>query len=162
MRVVDFEEVYSRYSKDVFKFSLSLCGNHTIADDITSETFLKAIKSIGSFKGDCSIKVWLCQIAKNTYYDYLRKHSKITELSEDLPITSDFELELLNKAEALKIHKLLHQLSEPYKEIFSLRIFSELSFSEIGEIFQKSESWARVTFHRAKLKLKEVWDNDKV
>jgi len=159
---VDFEEVYSRYSKDVFKFSLSLCGNHTIADDITSETFLKAIKSIGSFKGDCSIKVWLCQIAKNTYYDYLRKHSKITELSEDLPITSDFELELLNKAEALKIHKLLHQLSEPYKEIFSLRIFSELSFSEIGEIFQKSESWARVTFHRAKLKLKEVWDNDKV
>ena len=156
---MDFETVYNRYSKDVFKFCLSLCGSCATADDITSETFLKAIKASGSFKGDCSVKVWLCQIAKNTYYDYLRKNSKLTELTDDLPVTSDFELELLNKAEALKIHKLLHKLDEPYKEIFSLRIFSELSFAEIGEIFGKSESWARVTFHRAKIKLKEVWSD---
>jgi RNA polymerase sigma-70 factor (ECF subfamily) len=100
--------------------------------------------------------VWLCQIAKNTYYDYLRKESKRTEFPEHLPGENDFELKLHNKAEAIRIHKLLHKLDEPYKEVFSLRIFSELSFAEIGEIFGKSESWARVTFHRAKIKLREA------
>lgn len=153
---MDFEEVYNRYSKDVFKFCLSLCGSHATAEDLTSEAFLKALKTGDTFEGRCSVKVWLCQIAKNTYYDYLRKHSKITELPDDLPSESDFEVVLLDKAEALKIHKLLHRLDEPYKEVFSLRVFSELSFAEIGEVFEKTESWARVTFHRAKTKIKEL------
>ena len=159
---MDFEEVYHKYAKDVFAFSYSLCRNREVAEDITSEVFLKAISASASFEGKCSLKVWLCQIAKNTYYDYLRKESRQTELPEEMPSESDFELKLLNKAEAIRIHKLLHKLDEPYKEVFSLRIFSELSFAEIGEIFGKSESWARVTFHRAKLKLREVWPNDKV
>ena len=159
---MDFEDVYHKYSKDVFMFCLSLCGNHATADDITSETFMKAMKSCDSFRGQCSVKVWLCQIAKNTYYDYLRKHSKSGELSDDMPCESNFEIGLLDKDEALRIHKLLHQLDEPYKEVFSLRIFSELSFSDIGEIFEKSESWARVTYHRAKLKLRERFHNDKM
>lgn len=157
---MDFEEVYNRYSQDVFKFCLSLCGSSHIADDITSETFLKAIKTGDTFEDRCSVKVWLCQIAKNTYYDYLRKHSKITELPADIPSESNFELKLLDKADSIKIHKRLHQLDDPYKEVFSLRIFSELSFAEIGEIFGKSESWARVTFHRAKVKIKEAEIND--
>jgi len=157
---MDFEIIYNKYARDIFRFSLSLCRNHTIADDITSETFLKAIKSGGKFDSEHSVKVWLCQIAKNIYYDYLKKQSKLTEISDDLPNENNFELELFNKAQALEIHKLLHQLDEPYREIFSLRIFSELSFAEIGEIFGKSENWARVTFHRAKLKLKEAQIND--
>ena len=157
---MDFDEIYNRYSQDVFKFSLSLCRNYATADDITSETFLKAIKTSNTFKGECSVKVWLCQIAKNTYYDYLRKHSKVTEITADIPSERNFELELLNKAEALRIHKLLHRLEEPYKEIFYLRVFSELSHAEVAEIFGKSESWARVTFHRAKLKIQEAILND--
>ena len=162
MKNVDFEEVYNRYSQDVYKFCLSLCGSHATADDITSDTFLKAIKTSDTFEGKCSVKVWLCQIAKNTYYDYLRKHSKITEITAEIPSESSFELELLNKVEALRIHKLLHRLEDPYKEIFSLRVFSELSYSEIAEVFGKSESWARVTFHRAKLKIREAVLNDKM
>ena len=157
---MDFEEVYNRYSEDVFKFCLSLCGNRVIADDITSETFLKAIRTGNTFEGKCTVKVWLCQIAKNAYYDHFRKHSKLIAMPAEMPSESNFELELLDKAEALKIHKLLHRLNEPYKEVFSLRVFSELSFAEIGEIFEKSESWSRVTFHRARLKLKEAELND--
>ena len=159
---MDFREVYDRYSKDVFRFCLSLCGSVYIAEDITSETFLKAIKTGDTFEGRCSVKVWLCQIAKNTYYDYLRKHGRVGELPADMPYDGDFELELLDKAEALKIHKCLHRLGDPYKEIFSLRVFSELSFAEIGEIFNKSESWARVTFHRAKSKIKEMCNNEQL
>jgi RNA polymerase sigma-70 factor (ECF subfamily) len=157
---VDFEEVYNLYAGDIFKFCLSLSGSYAIADDMTSETFLKAIKAGDKFDGKCSVKVWLCQIAKNTYYDYLRKHKKIIEMPADMPSESDFELELLDKAEALKIHKFLHQLDDPYKEVFSLRVFSELSFAEIGGIFERSESWARVTFHRAKSKIKELCQNE--
>ena len=153
---VDFEEVYNSYSRDVYRYCLSLCGSQATADDITSDTFLKAINKGDTFEGKCSVKVWLFQIAKNTYLDYLRKHKKLTDLPEDLQYENDFEIELLDKAEALKIHKLLHRLNEPYKEIFSLRVFSELSFAEIGEIFEKTESWARVTYYRAKSRIKEL------
>ena len=159
---MDFEAIYNKYYQDVFRFCLSLCGNSHISDDITSETFLKAIKTGDTFEGRCSVKVWLCQIAKNTYYDYLRKNSKITELTPAVAGEVDFELELLDKAEALRIHKCLHQLDDPYKEVFSLRVFSELSFAEVGEIFGKTESWARVTFHRAKSKIKELSQNEQM
>lgn len=153
---MDFETVFNRYSQDVYRFCLSLCRNTALADDLTSEAFLKAIKFGGEFDGEHSVKVWLCQIAKNTYYDYLRKHSKITGFTDDMPCANDFVPGLLDRSEALRIHKLLHLLDDPYKEIFSLRVFSELSFAEIGEIFEKSENWARVTYHRAKLKLREA------
>lgn len=159
---MDFEEVYQKYAKDVFAFSFSLCQNRELAEDITSETFLKAMRTSAKFEGKSSVKVWLCQIAKNTYYDHHRQRSKQTELPDDLPSENDFELKLFNKSDALRIHKLLHQLEEPYKEVFSLRTFSELAFREIGEIFGKTESWARVTFHRAKLKLRKAWSDDEM
>jgi RNA polymerase sigma-70 factor (ECF subfamily) len=159
---LDLEGIYSKYSKDVYLFCLSLCSCHATAEDITSETFIKAIKSFGSFRGQCSVRVWLCQIAKNTYYDSLRKHSKKAELSGDIQDENDFENDLLEKDEALRIHKLLHKLDDPYKEVFTLRVFAELSFSDIGKIFLKTESWARVTFHRARLKLKESSLNGKM
>lgn len=159
---MNFEDVYNKYSQDVFKFCISLCGDYATAEDITGETFLKAIKSSGTFKGECSVKVWLCQIAKNTYYDYLRKHSRLTGLSDDMQSDSDFFSQVHDKDEALGLHKLVHKLNAPYKEVFTLRIFAELSFADIGEIFSKTESWARVTFHRAKLKLKESDINGKM
>jgi RNA polymerase sigma factor, sigma-70 family len=157
---MDFEALYKRHFKDIYLFCLSLGANAHMAEDITSEAFLKAIRAADSFKGNCSVKAWLCQIAKNTYYDALRKHSKTIPLPPDMPSDSQFETAIFIKDDAFKIHKLLHCLQEPYKEVFSLRVFSELRFSEIGEIFDKTESWARVTFHRAKSKLKELNQNE--
>ena len=150
----EFEKIYSEYFTDIYKFVLSLCHNETVAEDIAQETFLKAIENINNFKSGCTLKVWLCQIAKNTYISYYRKNKKI--IKQDIELTDDsFELKLIDKETAFEIHKVLHDLDEPYKEVFSLRIFSELSFVQIGELFKKTESWARVTFHRAKIKLKE-------
>jgi RNA polymerase sigma-70 factor (ECF subfamily) len=136
-----------------------MCKNKHVAEDITSETFIKAIKAADKFKGDCNVRVWLCQIAKNTYYNLLKRNKAITEMPDDLPNSDNFELRLLDKAQAFEIHKILRLLDEPYKEVFSLRVFAELSFAEIGELFKKSESWARVTFHRAKNKIKEAIEN---
>lgn len=151
------EEIYSYYFKDVYFFIYSLSKDKHIAEDLTSETFVKAIKAIESFKGDCDIKVWLFQIAKNLYYSYLRKNKNLIELDSVSEEKDGFDLEksVISFEESMKIHKILHNLSEPYKEVFSLRVFGELSFRQIGNLFGKTDNWACVTFHRARNKIRE-------
>nr|WP_244990622.1 RNA polymerase sigma factor [Clostridium algidicarnis] len=155
--VTEFEEIYSEYFKDVYRYVLSLSKNESIAEDITQETFFKALKNIDSFKRNCKMSVWLCQIAKNSYFSYLKKEQKIFERVEDMVdvFDVDFEQILFDDESAFEIHKLIHKLEEPFKEVFTLRFFGDLSFSKIAELFGKTESWARVTYHRARIKLKE-------
>ena len=152
----EFEEIYSEYFDDVYKYVYSLCRNSLVAEEITQETFFKVLKSIDSYKGQCKLRVWLCQIAKNTYFTFCSKQKRsVTCNTLDHEQICDFENGLFNQEESFEIHKALHSLEEPYKEVFSLRVFGELSFLKIGEIFGKTEGWARVTYHRAKIKLKE-------
>lgn len=151
-----FEELYKKYFHDVFLFSKSLCKDDNLAEELTQETFFKALKSIDKFKGDCDVRVWLCQITKYTYYDYCRKN-KIRDFEEIPETTIDtgvsIESALEDSATAELIHKILHDMQEPYKEVFTLRVFGELSFKQIAKLFGKTDSWATVTFHRAKLKI---------
>ena len=152
--MTDFQGVYDLYFKDVYKYVLSLSRDEHIAEEITQETFFKALKNIDSFRGQCRLYVWLCQIAKNTYHSYAGKQKR--ERAEWETSSGEYlEERLLEKESAFEIHKVLHKLQEPYKEVFSLRVFGELSFAQIGELFGKTESWARVTYHRARLKIKE-------
>ena len=152
--MTEFQEVYDLYFKDVYKYALSLSRDPQVAEEITQETFFKALKNIDSFRGQCRLYIWLCQIAKNTYLTYSQKQSRVSPAVE-LISEGSLEDHLLTKESAFEIHKVLHRLPEPYKEVFSLRIFGELSFSQIGELFGKTESWARVTYHRARMKIKE-------
>ena len=154
--MTEFQEVYDLYFKDVYKYALSLCRNEHIAEEVTQETFFKALKSIDSFRGQCKLYVWLCQIAKNTYFSMAAKEKNRSYEDEILESAEEtMERALLVKESAFEIHKVLHELEEPYKEVFSLRIFGQLSFKQIGTLFGKTESWARVTYHRARLKIKE-------
>ncbi|WP_026478719.1 RNA polymerase sigma factor [Alkaliphilus transvaalensis] len=155
--MTELEEIYNNYFKDVYFFIYSLSKDKHIAEDLTSETFIKAIKYIKSFKGDCDIKVWLFQIAKNSYYSYIRKHKNLIELDSVPEKKDDFDIEksVFSSEESMKIHEILHNLSEPYKEVFSLRVFGELSFKQIGNLFGKTDNWACVTFHRARNKIRE-------
>jgi len=155
--VTELEKIYDSYFKDVFLYIYSLSGNKHIAEDVTSETFVKAIKSIDSFKGDCDIRVWLCQIAKNTYYSYLRKNKGLVSMNSipEQEDNLDIEKRISMSEESMRIHQILHNLEEPYKEVFTLRVFGELSFKQIASLFGKSDNWACVTFHRAKNKIKE-------
>jgi RNA polymerase sigma-70 factor (ECF subfamily) len=157
--VDEIEKIYTQNFQNVYRYVLSLCRDETIAEDVTSETFLKAIDAIDSFRGDCSIKAWLCQIAKNTYFSLLKKQKGEAHLDPEIEIeseSSDFSESLLDRASAFEIHRCLRGLEEPYKEVFFLRTFGELSFAEIAELFGKTENWARVTYHRSKLKIKEA------
>lgn len=149
-------DIYSEYFHDIYLYTMSLSKNTSIAEEITQETFFRAMRSLNKFKGESDIKVWLCSIAKNTLSDYYRKEKKICpDNFEQKNIPDDISIEdsLEDKNTSFEIHKILHEMTEPHKEVFTLRVFGELSFSQIGEVFGKTESWARVTFHRAKLKI---------
>lgn len=155
-KMADFDEIYRLYFEDVYKYALTLSRNETVAEEITQETFFKALKNIKHFNGSCKIYVWLCQIAKNTYFTLYQKEKKNSEKSViEFEEACNFEIELVDKEKAFEIHKVLHFIDEPYKEVFTLRTFGELSFSKIGELFGKTDVWARVTYHRAKLKIQE-------
>ncbi|MFY9176288.1 MAG: sigma-70 family RNA polymerase sigma factor [Caldicoprobacterales bacterium] len=153
--MTELESLYKMYFKDVYLYIKSLSGDEHIAEDITSETFIRAIKSIDTFRGDCDIRIWLCQIAKNSYFSFLRKNKKVIFTDTISERKSEINLEqlIVSKEDTLKIHKILHRLKEPYKEVFSLRVFGELSFKQIGDIFGKTENWACVTYHRSRKKI---------
>lgn len=169
--MTEFEAIYKEYFRDVYLYILGLSGNEHIAEEITEETFFKALKALDSFRGECDIRVWLCQIAKNEYYFFLRKNKRLVMTdflersdenckaesnitsTERMPVT--IEQQIVDSDAAVRIHKLLHRLPEPYKEVFQLRVFGELSFEQIGEIFDKTANWACVTYHRARTRIQK-------
>ena len=153
--MTEFEEVYRLYFRDVYRYCLALTRDEQIAEEVTQETFFKALKAIDKFDGKCRLYVWLCQIAKNTYLSMLQKKRTGEELPGEIPSGESLEEKLLTKESAFEIHQILHALEEPYKEVFTLRTFGELPFRQIGALFGKTESWARVTYHRARLKIRE-------
>ena len=149
-----FEEIYRKYFSDVYAFILRLSGDVHLAEDITSETFIKAMQSFDKFRGDCDVRVWLCQIAKNCYYSHLRKTSR-EEYTDEVELInipdegSSVEDQLIKKERLVEIRKALHDIPDQYKEVYMWRIFAQLSFRQIGQIFGKTENWACVTYHRA-------------
>ncbi|MCA0970824.1 sigma-70 family RNA polymerase sigma factor [Halobacillus litoralis] len=154
--MTQLEDIYHTYFKDVFLYVYSLSGDKNIAEDITSETFMKALSSLDSFKGDSDIRVWLCQIAKNSYYSHLRKKKSFVDLDsvQEPASGDDVEQEIATSEASVKIHEVIQHLKEPYKKVFSLRVFGELSFKQIGKLYAKSDNWACVTYHRAREKIK--------
>ena len=148
-----FEEIYETYFHDVYKYLRGITANEHLSEELTSDTFFKAMKSIDKFRGDCDVRVWLCQIAKNTYLSYIKKQKNVESLEDNEEVyikQDDIESMLADKELAFSIHQKLHDIKEPYKEVFTLRVFGELSFKQIGMLFGKSEHWACVTYHRAK------------
>lgn len=163
--MTDFERVYRQYYPDVYKYVFSLCKNESLAEEITQEAFYKAMENIEKFDGRCRLYVWLCQIAKNTYFTYLKKQKKFVPETEfyiaDEKAESPEET-FLDKDTAARLHVLLHRMEEPYKEVFSLRVFGELPFAQIGELFGKTDSWARLVFYRAKKEIRRGLDENEL
>lgn len=167
MRLIDrreenpmIEALYHQYFHDVFLYLKAISHSDDVAEELTQETFFKAMKNVDSFRGDCDVRVWLCQIAKNCYMSFCRKHKFQSDdaIPEEIPDAKpSVQLVLEDQETVMEIHRILHGMKEPYKEVFSLRVFGELSYRQIGDLFGKTENWAAVTFHRAKLSiLKEL------
>lgn len=163
---MDFEELYRTYFSDVYQYIRKLSGSEHMAEEITEETFYKALRKIESFRGECDIRVWLCQITKNSYYSHLRKSGRHISIEDaalqdtaDPEGTVDEKLTTYDEADQIRV--LLHTLSDPYKEVFMWRVFAELSFKEIGRLYGKSDNWACVTYHRARNMLRERLEENK-
>lgn len=156
MQDLDFDRVYAEYFNEVYRFAFVLCRDPDLAEELTQEAFFKALRNIHKFRGGCRISSWLCQIVTNCYYDAARRQGReVPDLPEVVISPENIEQQLADKDTAASIHRALHRLREPYKEVFWLRAFGELGFAQIGALFDKSESWARVTYYRARLMIKE-------
>lgn len=153
----DLHEAYTRHARTVYRFLLSQCGSADLAEELTQETFYRAVRSIDRYNGDCKLSVWLCQIAKHLWYQHLRKANRETELPEEaeLPLMPSAEDEAVSRSGQLDMLRRVHELPEPGREVVYLRAFGGLSFREIGDVFGKTEIWARVTFYRGKERLKQ-------
>ena len=153
----NIEELYKEHSHTVYRYLLSLCRSEQTAEELTQETFYRAILSVSRYDGTCKFSVWLCQIAKHLWYQHLRKEKKnhMTFSISDEPISAPLEEQLIIKEESRELYESIHSLSEPYREVVYLRMLGNLSFAQIGDIMSRSETWARVTFFRAKKQLSE-------
>ena len=158
--------IYRKYYKDVLLFAKSLSGSMDVAEDIAQNTFYKAVKNIHKFRGDCDIRIWLCKIARNDYMNYLRKQKRLkndVDVEQLINNVQDDSVNLLghveDKESAKEIKEILEILEEPYKSVFSMKVIQDLPYIMIAKTFNKTESWARVTYYRAKSKIIAMMEN---
>lgn len=162
----NIEEIYKEYSTSVYKYLFCLTQNKEISEDLTQETFALAVKDIKKFRGECKLSVWLCQIAKHLWYKELKKKNKninvsFEEINENVLYDETLEENFCAKEEKLKLFKDMQKLDEKSREVMYLRMVGNLSYEEIGEILGKTSNWSRVTFYRAKQKIREENNNEK-
>ena len=155
--MTEFEKVYREYFRDVELYILAICRDAHLAEELTEQVFFRALKALPDFRGDCDIRTWLCAMGRNAYLSHLRRQKPTVDVEElDIPDpTQGFEERMADREQAMDIHRILHGLPEPYKEVFSLRVFGQLSFADIGSLFGKTANWACVTYHRARSKIKD-------
>lgn len=156
------EEIYEKYASKIYKYIYALCQNNEIAEEILQDTFYNALKNIKKFNGNSSIYTWLCTIARNNWKNYLKRKSKIQFVSlEDNDISTVQDIENIeNKQELYRFYEAMHKLDSITKEILLIRLHTNLNFKEIGNLFGKTEQWARNRFYRGKLKVKEEISNE--
>ena len=156
------DEVLCAEYESVYRYVLALCRSEADAQDITQETFLKAMKAANGFAGSSSLYTWLCAIARNLWTDRCRRQRREGSMPEDVDSGFSVEQRVEDRDFSLNIHRKLHELPEPYREVFTLRVFGQLAFRDIADLFSKTENWARVTFHRAKKMIVEKLREDGV
>ena len=152
-----FESIYLTYFRDVELYLRAICHDELLAEELTEQVFFQALKALPTFRGECDIRTWLCAMGRNGYLSYLRKLRPSEDIDEiQIPDPrQSVEEQVFDREQAMAIHRVLHDLPEPYKEVFSLRIFGQLSFGDIGNLFGRTANWACVTYHRARQKIRD-------
>ena len=149
-----FDEIYEKYGQRLYRFLLSLTGDEHQAEEMMQETFYQAFLHIEQFEGRSSIYTWLCQIGKNAWYKECRRRKRF-EVKEELgerehSFFKSPEEEAIQKEDFLRIQRAVYHLKQPYQDVFIMHVYGEIELVEIARLHGKSESWARVTYYRAK------------
>lgn len=161
--MTEFAHIYEKYFRDVELYLRAICRDAALAEELTEQTFFKAMKALDSFRGDCDVRVWLCSMARNQYISHLRRNKDAQSIDEvQIPDPRrSIEERAADKDQAMAVHRVLHDMPEPYKEVFTLRIFGQLAFNDIGRLFGRSANWACVTYHRACQKIQSEMEEEK-
>lgn len=151
------EKIYLEYKQDIYNYLLSITHNPTLSEDLLSETFVKAIYSIGNFKGNSSIKTWLFSIARHLWLQNLRKDKHSVEYNELLEayVTESTLDSLIAKQIAARVCELIKTKDSQTQKIVSMRVYG-ISYCEISEKINISENSARVIDFRTKKWLKSI------
>ncbi len=154
----NMERIYQDYFTTVYKYVFCLTGDAELSEELTQETFYQALKTVSKFRGDCKVSVWLCQIAKYTWFKYCRERNRLPTVTLDsvgfmLPARDNPEDETADKETLAVLYGRIAKLDENTREVMQLRLAGELGFREIGDILGRNETWARVTFYRGKQRL---------
>ena len=160
----ELDEIYRLYAGDVYRYLFSLCRNEHLAQDLLQDVMLKAVTGFDKFRGDSSVKTWLFTIAKNLYRNHVKRADNRNLPIEEEVLRSEDNLEerIMDQSQALHIHRLVHSLDDPYREVFTLRVFAELKFDDIGAVFGKTGNWARVSYYRAKEKILSMMKEEQI
>lgn len=162
--MTEFESVYREYQQMVERFLLRLCGNAHLAEELTQETFIQALRHWDDFRGEGNRSTWLCTIAKRQLYSTVRRKGALPLEEAEAIAADDVTDALVESDRMMAAHRMVHRLPEPMREVFTLRTFGELTHAQIGSLFGKSDSWARVTYYRARQMLsqmvKEEWNDE--
>lgn len=152
-----FQKVYEEYAQPVYRFLLSLAGSEDLAEELLQETFYQAFLHIDRFEGRCNLYTWLCQIGKNAWIKECRRSKRYSDISWDtlkIPASApSLEEKTIARDEYLRIHRAIQHLEDPYRDVFVLHAIGGVKLKEIASIYEKTESWARVTYFRAKQKI---------
>ena len=158
--MLDMDAAYKDYANYVFKFLMTLCMEENTAEELTQETFYQAVRTANKYDGSCKISTWLCQIAKHLWYQELARRQRksavpLADLNGEALVSDALTLEqaFSDKKKKMALFRKVHLLSDIEKEVVLLRLTGAFSFKEIGDIVEKTENWARVTFYRAKQKI---------
>lgn len=157
--MTDFKYVYEEYAGKVYRYLLCLSGSKQAAEELLAETFYQAILHIGQFRGDSSILTWLCGIAGNLWKKEQKRNQRLANTpTEELHLHDTAlspEEAMIRTDDVQRILRAAANLPEQMRLVFLLRVIGDLTLKDIAGIYGKSESWARVTFYRARLKIAE-------
>lgn len=155
--MTEFEALYRRYARDVYRFSLYLCGEHATAEDITSETFVRAWNASGEIRA-ATAKAYLFAIARNCYREGLRRarpgsggHAELDARVADPAALPDAAT--AGRSELSRTMAVLVELPEADRTVLLLRAQEEWSYEEIAQATGLSLAAVKVKIHRARLRL---------
>lgn len=152
-----FQKIYEEYAQPVYRFLRSLVANDDLAEELLQETFYQALVHIDRFEGRCSLYTWLCQIGKNAWLKECRRNKRYSQVSwEELTVPSggaSLEERMIVMDEYRRVQTAIQRLEDPYRDVFILHAYGGVKLKEIAAIYERSESWARVTYFRAKQKI---------
>ena len=155
--MTEFEKLFNENREFIFKYLMKMTRDVSLAEELTQETFFRAYMNYSSLRNKEKATSWLCKIAQNSYHAWYNEQKKYNSIDniEIISYENDPAEAFVQKELSQKALICLHELEEPYKEVFMLSVFGGFSLKDISLTFGKSESWARVTFYRAKQKLSE-------